>query len=212
MWNDHLYLRVIVPSSVLLPLIMGLWRFRGLSAGYRILWYYLLFAGSMNVVSTILAVRKVPNLYLLHWYTIAEFILLSLYFVRIPRGGPSKWTLILVGLLFGLAALLNLLSVNQFNTYSRPAEAIILSAYCVIYFYKGGSEPDGVWSNNGVNWIVSGMLLYFSGAFLLFVFSDMILNAQNRPLRMLVWNIHGSLVMVMYLLISAGLYYAKDHR
>lgn len=212
MWTDHLYLRVIVPATVLFPISIGLARYPGLSSRYKTICYYLLFAGAMNLVSTILAARKIPNLYLLHWYTMAELLLLSLFFAQLPKSGIPKKTLLWTAVIFVVMAILNFLflqPLNHFNTYSRPVEASILSLYCVIYFYRAGLDTD--WKESGINWIVSGMLLYFSGAFLLFVFSDIILKESTRSLRLITWNIHATLVMFMYLLFTVGLYHAHDY-
>lgn len=100
--------------------------------------------------------------------------------------------------------------LDNFNTYTRPVEALIIAGYCISYFYHldAGVRPPG--GRAAADCIVAGMLLYFSGALLLFVFAGTVLNENDRVMRMATWNIHGTLVLIMYLLIAAGFVQCKE--
>jgi len=209
---NHFYLRVIVPVSVLAPVATAIPKYAFLPPGYRVLLYYLLFAGSMNVVSTVLAVYKIPNLCLLHFYTMAELALLSWFFAKTPATGVSAKGLSAITVLFAVAGIVNFLffqSLDNFNTYTRPIEGLIVAGCCISYFYcyDAGIRPPG--GRAAANCIIAGILLYFSCALLLFVFAGAVLKENNRAMRMAAWNIHATLVLIMYLLIAAGFIQCK---
>jgi len=192
---------------VLLPVTAATARWGALPGACRILLYYLLFAGAMNAASGILAANKIPNLYLLHFYTIAELAFLLAFFNKVPQAGLSKKALLVTVVLFTIAGIINFLFLqrfNHFNTYTRPVEALIIAACCLAYFYHYNPDEHKTWSGTGINWMITGMLLYFTGALLLFVFSDIILKENNPALRLATWNIHATLVLIMYLLFAIG--------
>jgi hypothetical protein len=52
---------------------------------------------------------------------------------------------------------------------------------------------------------MSGLLLYFSSAFILFTFSDFIISVSSRTVSIVLWNIHAGLSVLMFLLLAIGL-------
>ena len=54
------------------------------------------------------------------------------------------------------------------------------------------------------NWIVTGLMLYFAGAFFLFLLANYTLAGANRHARNIIWDAHATLVLIMYLLMAVG--------
>jgi hypothetical protein len=111
-------------------------------------------------------------------------------------------------LLFPLFCIVNILflqGIDRHNTYSRPLEAIMFIALSVCYWwYAGNEESSDAWTSVPVNWILSGLLLYFSSSFFLFVFSNYLAGKYSLSVNELVWNIHATLVVIMYFLFTIG--------
>jgi hypothetical protein len=55
----------------------------------------------------------------------------------------------------------------------------------------------------------AGFFLYFSGAFMLFVFSNFIITNLSLHGFLTIWTIHSSLVLLMYLLFSTAFLLCK---
>jgi len=80
--------------------------------------------------------------------------------------------------------------------------------YSLIYFAQ--NNEDGIekkWVVNPINWVSTGLLLYFSGALFIFSFSNMTSLqkvSKYHSLDVLIWDIHATLLLIMYLLFAIG--------
>lgn len=149
-----------------------------------------------------------PNLPLLHIYTLTEFILIYLFYeIYFNRFYPVL-LLRITAVAFVVFSVINSLfiqPINGFNTYARAAEAFILTVLSLLCFYKLAQEH-----RPAITWINTGLLLYFSGAFLLFIVSNYILSYGNE-LNYHIWAVHAFLSLTMYLLITVGLWKARKN-
>ena len=203
------YRQIIVPASILIPIIIAISRFGRMPASAKWLLYYLVFAAIVNTTATILTWNKTPNLWLLHIYTALESFLLLYYFKMIILNKKARsiiWVLLWAFPLFCIVNFLFLQSLSNFNTYARPLEAIILITFCAVYWWQeNDADSEKEWGNIPNNWIVTGLMLYFAGAFFLFLLAKYIMTGvANKKAWNLVWDAHATLVMIMYLLMAVG--------
>jgi len=74
---------------------------------------------------------------------------------------------------FPLYCIINLLFLqefNDFNTYTRPVEAIMFLALCAVYWWQDNEEDsEKRWENIPNNWIVTGIMIFFAGALFIFL-------------------------------------------
>lgn len=204
-----IYTGVIVPVSVLIPIGIAVSKRKHTNRPLKIIWYYLLLDCLINVLAVVLANRKINNLPVLHVFTIIEFVLMSFFYLSILKhetvGTIIKYLLVI----FPIFCVLNFLffqSIYQFNTYARPVEALIIMG-CSLAYFAQSNDAETSWSLNPVNWINIGILLYFSGALFIFSFSNLTVNKMNEKyyaINILMWNIHATLLLLMYLLIAFG--------
>lgn len=208
-----IYLTYIVPGSILVPLLFFLLRYRIAPAILKTLFWYLVFAAIVNLAANMLAARSQPNLWLLHVYTIIEAVLLLYFFLRLLPNGTVKKTLPVLMILFPLYGIINLLlfhATSKFNTYPRSVEALLFIALSIYYWstHAEAEEEYTSWTDNPYNWIVSGIILYFSSSFFLFLFSNFLLvNITSQAVTNIwqwAWTIHATLLMIMYLLFAGG--------
>lgn len=96
------------------------------------------------------------------------------------------------------------------NTYSRSIEALIIIILSVLWYIKIVSE-SGVERAKyvGVNYIVAGLLIYFSGSLLLFSYSSYIQEMALQESRNL-WTFHTLLFAQLSILITIGLWKARS--
>jgi hypothetical protein len=202
---------------LLLSVGMALFRFRYLRGPLRWVGFYLLLACLGEVASDITAhVLHVPNLYLLHIYTVLEFNLIALFYVVFFGHFYPRSLMLSLMFAFTLLAILNSLFVQpitSFNTYARALESILIIGLTLLCFYKILIElVTKRLDKHPVFWINTGFLLYFAGNLFLFVLSNALLKNPNPALSYLPWGLHALLMVWMHLLISVGLWFSPRLR
>lgn len=204
-----IYTGIIVPVSVLIPIGMAASKRKYAGRPLEIIWYYLLLDCIVNVLAVVLANHKINNLPVLHVFTILEFVLMSYFYLSILKEEAAGRIIKYLLILFPVFCIVNFLffqSIYQFNTYARPVEALIIMG-CSLAYFAQSNDAETRWSLNPINWINTGVLLYFSGALFIFSFSNLTVNELSEKyhaINILMWNIHATLLLIMYLLIAFG--------
>ncbi|MCR8558125.1 hypothetical protein KXD93_10745 [Mucilaginibacter sp. BJC16-A38] len=210
----HAYVIVVVPASILIPLGAGL-----IKSGYKhvvtqIIFSYLIFAAIIEIVSRLLGTHQVNNLPLLHFYTIIEFLFIVRFFqLALNNQLVSRYLggLMIIFSVFCVFDFVFIQSIYQFNSYPRPIGALIIIGLCIYYFFKyGESDNQKPWVQEPLNWMVTGLLVYFGSSLFHFAFLNVLYEHASLKVNYIFGTIHATLVMVMYLLFTAGFLYAKN--
>lgn len=209
----YLFYTIIVPGSILIPLLVFLPRYKIAKTQERVLFFYLITAGLINLVAIILSMFGKTNLPLLHLYTIMEAVFLLGYFRLIFKEPQIKKAIGLIMILFPIICVLNfsfLQSIFTFNTYTRPLEAILITFFCMLYLYKSGFADD--WIKQSTSWFNAGILIYFPAAFIIFMLSNYMIASKNTAMNSVVWSVHAALVLLMYVVWARGFRLAGNGR
>ena len=213
--NDpYFFMTVLAPSFVLLPVFAALYRYRSLSAAGRALLYYLLIEAVILATSSVLAYYKLPNTGLYHVSTVVEMLLLLFFFSHVFSNRKMVVYIKCTMLLFPVLALLNTLflqTLNNFNSHTISLQYGLVILLCFVYWLQPAEEPVTAWAQQPLNWISSGMLLYFSGSFVLLAFSAYINSHFSKQTNIVIWNVHAALAMLMYILMAIGFLKYKRH-
>jgi len=205
---------IIVPLSILIPLFFGILNWKKGTTGSRLLFFYLVISGLINLCGIVVVQFKHNNLPLLHLYTIVETVFILSYFRTIFIDPFLKKALLISTVLFPIICILNfgfLQSIYTFNTYTRPLEAILITFFCLLYLYKSGFTEN--WLEKSTNWFNMGILIYFPAACIIFIVSNyLVFGKMNKVMNSMVWNIHGALVLIMYLIWAKGFSLLKNER
>jgi hypothetical protein len=150
------------------------------------------------------SVFAVNNLFLLHFYTVFDFIMMTLIFRSYLPRNYVKWSIVL----FSVAALANSIFVERlatFNVVARSVEAFIVICYVMRYFWATLSEMKiKRLEKQPFFWISCGALLYYAAGFFIFIFSADILPYEN--LWFTYWGIHAIFTILLYLFYSVALW------
>lgn len=199
---SNIYQTYVVPASTLLPIIAGLIWYKKISRPLHTLVAYLFFALLINIGGIIMAEHHKNNLPLLHFYTMYELLALMLYYrYAFNNKTANKWTTIIM-IAYPILCVVNFTffqSIYQFNTYTRPLEAIIIIVFSGIYLNSQNSFEKKELINNAGRWVASGFLLYFCSSLFQFIFSNVISHSAPRQIKMLIWNLHDTFVLIMYI-------------
>lgn len=201
-----MFLTYIVPLSILVPILFGLLNYKTANNGQKLLFYYLIASGTINLAAIILINYRMKNLPLLHLYTIVEAVLILSYLRTLFKEHIIKNVLLYVIVLFPLLCIINftfIQSIFTFNTYTRPLEAILITFFCLLYLYNSGFMEN--WIKKPTNWFNIGILIYFPVVCIIFILSNYIVFvAKNKDLNLLVWYFHATMSMVMYFAWAKG--------
>jgi hypothetical protein len=206
---DTFYMGWLVPYSIAIPLFIAVLKYKYLSDTARIIFYYLIVSVIFTIIGYILRHTIQNNLPLLHIYTVVEFFILTEFFKKAINEKNSSKILTVVQIVFTLACIANvffLQSLFTYNSYSRSLGALLIMLLAINFFARLFTKQlSEKVTKLPLFWFNSAIFLYFSGAFVLFIFSNYVLIA-DRVTNVILWNIHATFVLIMYLLFAKGFY------
>ncbi|UHG93775.1 hypothetical protein [Spirosoma oryzicola] len=191
-------------------------RRRFLQAELRYIVDFLLLSLVGEVVSLILSKLHIPNLFLLHIYTLIEFNIIALFYRRFFSNFYPKWLIIVLLTVFNSFAVFNTLFLQPltvFNTYARGLESLMVIGLSILCFYKMLTELDIKRpETNPVFWINTGFLIYFAGSLILFILANVAIAQPNQSLSLMSWGLHSCLFVLMHLAFGLGLWLSPNLR
>lgn len=190
---------------VVLPSLLALLR---LSSDLRIHRLLIILVGGAALVSTsgylLASVFSINNLFLLHFYTAFDFIMMTLIFRDYLPRAYVKWGIIF----FTVAALGNSILVEKlstFNVLARSVEAFVIICYAMRYFWLTLKEmKTQQLGRQPIFWISCGALIYYAAGFFIFLFSHDLLPFER--LWFTYWGIHAIFTILLYLFYSIALW------
>ena len=171
----------------------------------KILAIYLSVSLIIQLISKILNIYVVNNLFLSHFYFVSQFVLLSFFFRMLFKSKYQKrlvdYALISVLLILGIHYSFYPELFYRFNLLEIVLTSLSLVSYSIIHFYNGlNREIDYIYINSGICiYLLSSTLIFCSGNFI---------NASNSYLNKLLWGINATLY-VLYLLLFVLEWYRK---
>jgi hypothetical protein len=177
----------------------------------HIKWFDVFLAVSFvtEIVAAIMFRKKIPNLHVLHIYTLVEFIVLSLFYVGMLqkiitfRTRRMYWFIALVSVLIILNSIfIQPIDKLTFNSYAKTLTQVIFIAYAIFYFFIAPIE-DNVRSRllNGIN---SGILLYYAGSLFIFMGSNILTKLD--VFHIVFWISNSVFYLIFQLIVFYGLW------
>ena len=189
----------------LLPSFLALIKLKGAPFEYLFVAYLVWWGTLIGLLALFIgAYLHQPNLFLLHIYTIVDFILLSLIFKPVLPQFLNRF------LLFGFPLFATINSVffehlKTENVLNRSLSALILMFYALSFFTKTlremkilnlGKEP--------LFWVSSGVLFYNAASFFIFLFSHYLTPIHN--LWFTYFGIHAIFTILLYICYTIALW------
>jgi hypothetical protein len=198
----NFYVGYFVPASTLLPLVTGLVYYRQLNKPLRALMLYLWLSIVTNIAASVLAARHTNNMPLLHVYTMLELLAITYYYrMAFSNRKANRW-LGAIMVLYPILCILNfsfIQSLYKFNTYTRPLEAIIIIIITVIYLSEQSRFTKQELITASGRLVAYGLLIYFCSSLFQFIFSNAVSSHASKFVKMTIWTLHASFVLIMYL-------------
>jgi hypothetical protein len=205
--NSKIFMAVIVPLSILLPLFIGAIKYRQLSGEAKLIYWYLVISAIFTVLSLLIARFYHKNtMPVTHLFTLIESGFILFFYKTLLGVEKRNHSYIYLFLAFTIACIINAFffqSIYTYNSYTKSIESIICILLAMNYFaaIASGTIPTKISTSAGF-YFNAGFFLYFSGAFMLFVFSNFIITNLSLNNFLIIWTIHASLVLLMYLFFT----------
>jgi hypothetical protein len=189
----------------LIPSLLAFFKVKNSTRAYLILAVLVWLGTIISLLARFIGgVLHQPNLYLLHFYTIADFILLSLIFKPVLPGYLSRF--LLYG--FPVFAAINSIFFEQLkteNVLNRSISALILMFYALSFFTKTLREMKILkLEQEPLFWISIGVLFYNAASFFIFLFSHYITVIPN--LWYTYFGIHAIFSIILYIFYTIALW------
>lgn len=154
----------------------------------------------IDLASSYLAVRKIPNIHLTHYYTIGQFFIVSAIYYKHLK----KFQLVVpigVALFSGILIyqlLTSKIVYNELNISGFIASACVLTAYAFFYFIEHISIKR-YWDTFNV-----GLFLYLGGSSIIFL----TMNSWQDLVRWndIIWTVNASLAVLFQVFIATTIY------
>ena len=211
--TSKFFMSVLVPCSILLPIMIGLLKLQRLPASARIIWYYLIVSAIVSAAFTFMGrVLHTNNMPLVHLYTPIELVFFCWFYTKTLWPQGNRFLTIWLPVLFTVLCIINALnyqSIYTYSSYTRSVEALICIIMALNYFARmatEGNEKKNI--SNPELYFNSGIFFYFSGGFMLFVFSNFIINSSHNNYAV-IFVIYAALVLCMYILFAVAFLLCK---
>lgn len=186
--------------------------YRKLTKELRIIALFILLSGAIELSSTALWYLKINNFPLLHLYVLAGFLILIIFFESILKGFISRKIFLVIGVSFTIYTIVNSVAfqtIYTFNSNALVVQAvlvIILSISTYILLLNDIVREQRVELIDSLNWINSGLFIYYTSSFLIFYFGDFLTKNFSPTINQYTWTLHTLFSTIMYICFFIGLW------
>jgi len=138
-------------------------------------------------------------------FTVIEYLLFTAYFYSITQSKTFKKLLYFLSILFLGYSIFDFLMSGQgsFDSIPTGIAAILILFYSIYYLFEKIKKPDTLFLYSIPSfWIVVGLIIYFSGTFFLFIFSQN--NFNNPAFKSTFSLINNSFIILRNLLFAVA--------
>ena len=196
-------------ASTFVTILAGTYAFRFINKESKVLLAYQVISLCSSILMIYLGwVLRQSNLWLIHLYTPIQFGLLMWILSSWQENANVKrlfQLLIPAFVLVWAVAAIFVEHKNEFNTFSRPTESILLIIASGYTLYQVNKEKVESLFSQPSFWVGSGTLVYFTGMVILFTLTNVLLSSSESGLRT-AWTVQWIMsVIANFLYVGAFL-------
>jgi hypothetical protein len=209
------YSELIASFSYLIPLVPAWIFFRKCDAEFRLFIIILSISFIVTLAGYYTAKNYINNLWLYFSFNVVEFYLYSLLFKRLLSTRFVNRFINITIVLFVLLIILNAgnaLDLNNYDSYTASFVNVAILLYCILFFNAQLNNPQITFIYKTTwFWIMTGLLLFFAGSFLIFLFTNYLMY-RDVQLVVYLWTLRDFLDIIKNLLIATGLLFIKNEQ
>jgi len=211
---DYNYLELIAFYIPLLPATLALFKWRNMNTHQRwfavLLWSIVVISFFGELYRNMEGVSN--NLPFFHLYILAEYLLLLQVFRFMFKESIAKnvWWVLSLG--FVTIWLINVITGEGwwgFPDYIHALEAIVILFLIIKWFLKMLREKTIARPVKTLEfWMCAGLLIFFTGNFLLFLFPKFLMEAGREVFRA-IWIMNCVMIILLYIAYTIALLWVK---
>lgn len=202
--------------AVIIPILIYLYKKPNEKYIKPVIWY-LVIALILNIICDIIGENYynepkfiVAINYNLPFYNLHSIIRLFLFinffhFINVPA---NKFIKKILPIVIAALVVFNFLFLDSFKNFSSKIftiESIVLIVYCIIYFLAILGADDASNNFNSSLIIVTGLAVYESVCFPIFLFYDL-LSKKFQDYAIDIWDVHNIMYIILCLFIARAFY------
>jgi hypothetical protein len=189
-------------ASILLPFLIGISRSGKQSVEQLLLLGLVTLSLLTEALGFYININQLAdsNLAVYNIYVVILFVFLNRIYLEILQWKYIKLSLNILLVSFVLFALVNVIfwqPIHTFHSNTITVSLVVSMVLSVAYFYQWLNKAgDLSWKNKPMFWFNSGILIYSSGALLLFVFIERALSSSSETIGSL-WAFNAFLNIML---------------
>jgi hypothetical protein len=151
------------------------------------------------------------NNYVYNIISIVRFIFFNAFFLRLQQPFLVRikkvitW-LALAVIIINFIFFEKLVRERAFSSVLTSIESALLLFFCLCYYLYRMQEEEANWDKHADFWVVTGLSIYVTSNFFLFLFYNTLINKKYIPLAMNMWNFHNITNIIMCIFIAKAFY------
>ena len=208
-------LRLISSLTIILPLLLAIWKYGRLSQMQRKLFYLVILFSITELIANIFWYQKLNNLPVYHFYAIIECLcILSIYQDVLQKIYP-KYLLPVLAVLFTVFCIVNMLFFQDlltFNSNATTTLGFLVIFLSLSYFYALLKQVKyTLLERNPMFWLNAGFLIYFSSNLLLFFINNSMFTKPDE-VSYLVWGLHAIVNIILVIFFTIAIWITPDQQ
>jgi len=200
----------VLAATILIPCVVGLIKYRGLTLPFRLFTVLLLMGCLTETVMISLAARATNNLFALHFYSVAEITLLSLFYYTFIHHVLVRRGIIFIMVCLVIFAIIYATSgtnIAEFNSIPRALECVYFTLLSCWLFFEMSDYQRPV--TNSDYYLNGALMFYFSSCFVIFAFNKYM--AANPSVLWAMVKTHAIVNAFCNLVYGLALWIAPKH-
>lgn len=198
----------------LLPLFIGVLRYKNLSNGLRCVVLLVAVMFVTDIVLSYFGDSERFAMYVPRVYTLIEFVAITVFFISITSRKILRLVMWVMPAPFIAVVVVDFLmeGLMKRDDLSVGIESLIFIVYSLITLYnilRDVEYPNLLATPQF--WIISAILLYFGGSIFVFISTNYIAQISSEIYGLL-WGVHAVIGMLFYSVLAVGLWKAKESR
>ena len=178
-------LQNIASFSSLLPLILFfIFQRNNKSKELRVISFYLVYAALNDIVAFYLfQIANLRPFFIYDIFAVVEFSFFSWFFYLVIKNANIKRLVlptVILFCIFSLSLYIFLPESNSFSSIIAGFESVLIISMCIYYFFDQLKESNTLLIYASINfWIIISFLIYLSGTFFLYIYSESKINDKT---------------------------------
>jgi hypothetical protein len=198
--------------SILMPFFLCVLKYKTLNRVLRVLFLYFIVTALAEIIGYTLMVKNLQTYVVQNTFTLFETaLILYIYYLKFEAKSMKSIIIIFAAVFFLLAVFLLFIKqgINKQDNVLNTIESAFLMGLAYSYFYNLTNEVNvNKLSDFYFTWINAGVLIYFSGGFVMFLFNEYIEGFFIQQFY-LVYCLYLFASIVYHILLTVGIWRIK---